>query len=658
MKKIALLSIPIVLLSLQQLHAQGPKIEKETWDEKPSIHTIAAKYSKESAVVVSSKLRLEYVDEAKDEVAEYYTLHKIIHIIDDRGIEGFNKIYLGINEDAEVVDVKARTILPGGKIIALDKNNIKEIKDEKDNVYKIFAMDGLEKGCDIEYYYTYKKPTSYFGREVVQESIPVLQTNLRIISPKRLKFDVKSYNFSTKATDTVINDNRIAECNVIETPGLEEEKYAYYDANLQRIEFKLSYNEVINKTERLFTWNELAKRLYSIYTDYSDKEYKAVTDLVSANGWDKLPDETSKIIAVEKYVKGKFSYNEQLGSKDGNSLEGVLNTKVAGTIGTMRLYGAIFNNLGVVYQFVLAGNREKYLVDRSFENWNNCDYPILYFPAENKFLAPTRPDYRYPWIVATWGETNGVFCKHTSIGTLSTAIADVKNVTLEDYQKSFQNIEARLELNPGLDSIAIDEKQIFAGYAAIGYRDAFNYANADQQKDMIKELTKAFANSENILFSEVLNQDFDAENTNLPLILHTKTKSGELIEQAGNKLLLKIGMAIGPQVEMYQEKPRQAPINMEFAHVEERKLEFIIPAGYTISNPNDLKINQTYIENGQQTMGFVSDYEIKGNVLSIHIIEEYKKTDYPFNQFDQFRKIINASSDFNKVVLVLEKKGS
>ena len=56
-------------------------------------------------------------------------------------------------------------------------------------------------------------------------------------------------------------------------------------------------------------------------------------------------------------------------------------------------------------------------------------------------------------------------------------------------------------------------------------------------------------------------------------------------------------------------------------------------------------------------MGFVSDYEVKGNVLSVHIMEEYRKTFYPLSQFESFRKIINASSDFNKVVLVIEKKG-
>ena len=57
------------------------------------------------------------------------------------------------------------------------------------------------------------------------------------------------------------------------------------------------------------------------------------------------------------------------------------------------------------------------------------------------------------------------------------------------------------------------------------------------------------------------------------------------------------------------------------------------------------------------TMGFVSNYEVAGNQVIIHIYETYKRTQYPLSQFEDFKKVINASADFNKVVLVLEKKG-
>jgi len=649
------LPLLIVLFSVHYLYGQAPPIINDTWVEKPLIHTLDDKYSKESAVILSDSRRIEFTDESKDNVTEYYTLHKIIHINDDRGIENFNKIYLGINEKADIVSIKARTILPGGKIIELDKDDIKDLKEDDGNVYKIFAMNGLEKGCEIEYFYTVKKPTSFFGREVVQGASPEMQTSFKLICPKRLKFEIKTYNFSLPATDTVINDKRIAECDFIGTIGLEEEKYAAYQANLRRIEFKLSYNDATGSGVRLFTWNELAKRVYGVYTYVSEKDIKKVAEIVTDNGWSQLADEPSKIIAVENYIKKNFSYNEDLDGDDANALENVIKNKVSGAIGALRLYSTIFQNLGIKYQFVLTGNRNNYIIDRDFENWNNCENPLFYFPAENKFLAPTRPDYRYPWIFPAWGETTGLFCKSMSLGSFSTAIADIRNIPLEDYKSSYENIEARLELSPSLDSLIIDDKQLFAGYAATDYKDAFNFSNEDQKTGIIKEMAKAFANTDHITFSEVLNKDFDSD-PDKPLIIHITTKSDELIERAGNKLLLKIGLAIGPQTDMYQEKPRQEPISIDFGHIEERKIDFVIPPGYTISNPDDLKISQTYKDDGDLTMGFVSDYTIKGNVLSVHIMEEYRKTYYPLSQFDDFRKIINASSDFNKVVLVLEKK--
>jgi len=656
MKKTTLLLFSAALFSVHHLHAQAPVVEPEKWVEKPMISKLDDKYSKESAVILFDKRKIEYVDVSKEEMAEYYTLHKVVHINDDRGIEYFNKVYLNIAENGDIVEIKGRTILPGGKIIELDKKNIKDIKEEDGNTYKIFAMDGLEKGCEVEYYFTYKRPVSFFGREVVQSSVPELETNFQVVAPDRLHFDVRPYNFEVTPTDTVINKKRITTCTFKGTIGADEEKYAAYQANLRRIEFKLSYNDIVSKGERLFTWNELAKRMFAVYTYYNDRELKKVADVIAENGWDKLNDEVSKITAVETYVKNKFSYNENLNSDEGNSLNAVLQNKIGGTTGTVRLYQAIFEKLGVNFQVVLTGDRDKWMIDKTFENWNNCDNPLFYFPAEGKFIAPTRPDYRYPWIVPSWGGTNGIFCKRTTLGNFSTAIAEVKNVGLEDYAKTTDNIEARLELNKGLDSLTIDDRQIFTGYAATGFRDAFNYSNQEQKTNIIKEMAKQFASTDHILSSEILNPEFDKANTNQPFILHIKTKSSELVERAGNKLLLKIGMAIGPQVEMYQEKPRQEPMNIEYAQVEERKIDFVIPDGYNITNLNDLKIDQTFKDNGELTMGFVSGYELKGNILSIHIMEEYRKTFYPLSQFDPFRKIINASSDFNKVVLVLEKK--
>ena len=226
----------------------------------------------------------------------------------------------------------------------------------------------------------------------------------------------------------------------------------------------------------------------------------------------------------------------------------------------MRLYGAIYSQLGVDYQFVLTGKREDYAIDKSFENWNNSDNPVLYFPTQKKFLAPTKLELRYPFIFPHWGGTNGLFCKGTTIGSYTTAIAEIKPVALENYADSYSNIDAVVKLNPKLDTLNINMKQSYSGYSASFYRAAFNFTSAEEQKNMIKQLVRFGTNSENIIESGVHNKEFENYSVNKPFILQATVKSTELMEQAGSKILIKLGEIIGQQVEMYQEKPRRMPI--------------------------------------------------------------------------------------------------
>ena len=654
MKKI--ISLFAACLLCAGIFSQSTGIIVEQWNSNPVIHSLDSKYKNESAVIILDKRRIEYADEGKNGLMAYRTLHKIVRVNDDKGIESFNKVYLGVTDNADIIDIKARTILPGGKIIEIDKSNIKDLKDEDGSMYKIFALEGLEKGCDIEYYYTYKRDAGFFGREILQGPSPVMKAQIEIVTPERLVFETKPFNAVFSTTDTVTNGKRIVTVQQQQIAGAEDEKYSTYTANLQRVEYKLAYNLSRSRNERLFTWSELAKRMYDVYTSYTEKELKRVEELVGKNHWASLPNEREKIVAVENFLKKNFTTREDIDADNADNIEKIIKSKIASYTGIIRLYGAIYQTLGISYQFVLAGDRNEFTVDKAFENWNNPQNPLIYFINQKKFIAPTRADMRYPWIAPFWGGTNGLFCKATTIGSFTTAIAEVKPIPLEDYTQSANNIVATIKVDVSSDSLLIDIKQIYTGYSASVYRASFNFSSAEDQRLFIKELVKFGTNSENIISSKTENQDFESYSDNKPFILHASVKANELLEKAGNKLLVKIGDIIGPQVEMYQEKPRQFPMEIPYPHLLERKIEFIIPEGYVVKNLNDLNINDVYKDNGNITMGFVSSYKQEGNIIKIHVVEEYRNTFYPLTQYDDFKKIINAAADFNKIVLVLEKK--
>jgi hypothetical protein len=261
---------------------------------------------------------------------------------------------------------------------------------------------------------------------------------------------------------------------------------------------------------------------------------------------------------------------------------------------------------------------------------------------------------RYPWINPYWGNANGVFCVGTTEGNLPSATAEIKLVNLEDYSQSHNDLISQVTLNSTGDTLLVNLRQLYSGYVASYYRASFNFTSAEDQKLFLKDQVKFGTKSENIVSTRTENEGFENYSDNKPFIIEAKVKAPELVERAGNKILVKIGDLIGQQVEMYQEKPRQFPMELSFPQILERSIEFVIPEGYSVMNPEDLNIKKILKDDEKISTGFTSRYTLEGNILKIHILEEYRNTLYDLTQYEEYKNIINAAADFNKVVLVLD----
>ena len=644
-----ILFLIIALATTTILGAQSSYI-KFNWQANPTLHKVDKEFEADGAVYVTDERINEYVIET-DGFYLYRTIHRTVHINNDKGIESFNKIYLPFNEGSELMDVKARTILPGGKIIEMDRKNIKDLKEE-DGEYKIFALEGLTKGCEVEYYYTFKQYPSYFGREILSSQIPAMKSRFELIMPEHLVFETRSYNGLPVAEEKIENEKRHLVITDNKLTGAEEEKYSMYQANLKRVEFKLSYNKAKNATERLFTWNELAKKVYAIYTEMNEKELKKVKSLLSDIG--AKGSEVEKITAIENYLKKHFNTRDDIPDEDAEDLVKVIKDKMASHKATCKLYVALLMAAEVKFQIVLGGDRSDYTVERNFENWNNTQNFLIYFPSTKKYLAPTEIEYRYPWFPPSWGATNGLFCVSTTIGNFTTAVAEIKNIAMEDVKHSYSNMDMSLKLE-NEDALIISVKQSYGGYTASNYRYPFVYLPADEQNKILKEMVKFGTNSENILSSSLENRELEQTDPYKPFVINATVKSPNLVERAGERIIIKVGEVIGEQAQMYETKPRATTIDVSFPHLLERTIEIIIPEGYQVKNLSDLNINEVYKENDQLTMGFVSSYVLEKNLLKIKIVETYNKVTYSKEQYESFKKIINAAADFNKIVLVLDK---
>lgn len=655
MQKISILAV-FIITAFSIKAQQYNYIPSSKWQAKPVVHTPNKAFAKESAVVLYDDRVLEYIAEEKKDLELVATVYKLVKVQDEKGIEMYNKIYVPLYPGLDLKNIKARTITPTGKVIDLPASKIKEIEEEG-RKYKLFAMEGVEVGSEIEYEYTSYRQVNFFGTDYFQfKNNPVQYVSLTIVAPEHLRFTAKGFNGVNASSDSLINGKRYINCFAENVEMLTDEKYAFITPNFKRVEYKLSYNLSKPGEGRLFTWKEYAKRLYKYYTTITPKEDKALDNFLKKSGIEISADE-AYIIAIENYIKNTIIASEKVISENADDLEQMFKTKQTNKDGMNKLFACVFEKAGISFQMVFPSKRDDVPLDETLENWRNIEEVIIFLPKQGKYLEPNETALRYPYISNDLAGTRGLFLKTVTIGELKTAIGSFGNIAMEAFDQHAHNLETNISFDKSLDSVTIQAKQIWTGYGAVGYRPIYTFLPQEQQNETTKEIIQSVtAKSDNIRDTKVENAELSNISTNKPLIITGTVTTADLLERAGNKVLFKLGTVIGPQAEMYQEKERKLPIEIEYPHILERKIKIKIPAGYTIKNLSDLNFNIEVKDGNTLTMGFVSTYSLKDDVLDIYVLETYRLLKYPITQIKEFVQVINGAADFNKVVLVFEKK--
>lgn len=650
------------LLFAGAANAQFIKPESFTFPAKPEKIAVSKQFADASAVTLKDIRILNFFYDKtnyKKGLQSEFTTYKVIQINDTRAIESYNKIYIPLSGVIDILDVRARTISPNGTIVELNKTNIKEIqnKEGEGNGYKIFAVEGLEKGSRLEYYYKLKKGEEFSFRITTQGTEPTQLQQIHIISPSNLKFEFKTYNGVSESVDSLMaddstsdNDRHFTVITSRDVPGREEEKYSDYNAELMRQEIQLAYNSVVGKG-RVLTYNSAVQRMYPVYYENDPKAAKPIEKLSKELGLSKLSPE-DKVRHIENYIKTTIQEVKDDGADYADVVK-ILQKRLARTTGFIRLYLHLFAANGITCQVVYTTDRNKIYFDPDFETWNYLDDIILYFPDFDKYLDPANVVLRYPQIPLGYMLNNGLFMEEVSVGKFKSATGTVKQISASDVSQNGEVIDAYCKFNKSLDSVNIKVTRSYLGSLASNDRFAYNYIQKDEKKKMLDELMRFCMPDAKIISEEMKNTDLlDGDK---PLDITGEVSGTALIEKTGKDVLFKIGDVIGPQAELYQEKPRESNMDMELAHHYKRTLKVEVPAGYKLSGIEALKMNIKLDYQGKDACGFVSDYEVRGNVLTVNIYEYYNIIQLPKSEYQQFRKVINASADFNKINIVLEK---
>lgn len=647
------LKFRILLLATLALYASHAMAEKKPyeWEKDRKRYMLSADDQKLSEIIIKQHNQYDYVLE-DNQFVMYSTVHRISWVNSSEAIQRNNRIYISMKSTIELVDLKARSISKDGKVVNFDKDNLKEIKEEgTGNAYRIFAVEGIEDGSEIEYFYTKKMYGAIYDRLFTQFNAPVKNSSFSLSCPNHLKFDFKSYNGFSEVKQNMdnkeVNEYSATMANI---PALKEETYSFFDANRKRIEFKLAYNTARSQA-RLYTWEEAAKTFYKVISELSKDDEKAIGKFIKTLGDSPSQPLEARIKNVEQKIKTTVQVEPDFRSEELSVIEKIVKNKVASKEGINKLFFAVFTKMGIKCNPVITCSREDIKFDGDFDTWAYLDEYVLHFPETKGFLSPSNNATRYPLIPPYLTSQKGLFLEPISLSGISSALSSIEEIPAIDYTLNTDNLQIDVNFTADMSANVVNQKREFGGYNASFFAPYYDIMTNEQRVKMVEELTKQTAPDAAI--KEWTGKPLPTGAGNF--LFDVNYQSNHFIEKAGPRVLFKVGALIGPQTEMYRDDWRVNDVENEYTRGYDRNIKIHIPAGYTIKNPQDLKINVVYKDGDKTPFLFQSDYTLKGDLLEITIKEYYKEIYAPVGRYEDFRKVINAAADFNKVTLVLEK---
>ncbi|GAB2456129.1 hypothetical protein GCM10011375_04180 [Hymenobacter qilianensis] len=651
----------VFVLTIPALCAQKlpPNLTYATysWDAKRKRLPVTEAEAKMPAVVMRDFSAHEFTyDESAKSLRLFSLDHRIVRVNTSDGIERFNKIYVPVQNGGQILLLKARTISPRGEVVEVSEANMKELKDEDGGRgYKIFAVEGVEKGSEIEYVYSYEHAANFFGRAYMQSEVAAHNVTFELISPEQFTFDMRLYQGATSNTvaDTVQNGKRIMRIALDNVPAALEEGFANMQAERMRVEYKLAYNSARGRV-RLFTWADASQHLHTLIYGFTKDEQKALDKLLKQMNLPAQASSTEKAAAAEHYIKINFQLNEAT-DKD---LVRVVATRAASQMGFARLFAAILSKLSVEHELVVTSNRNEAPFDEAFDTWNYLEHYAFYLPATKQWLAPGRADYRMPLIPAEWTATRGLFVRTVKLGSTESAVGTVREIPTLTADQSQDDLAIAVRFGAAMDKATVDIKQTMGGYQAQQIQPFYSQIPDDKRTEAMQTLVKGNVPDATFQRLVVTNGEPGLNPLLKPFIVDATVETAALLDRAGSKYLFKVGTLLGVQSELYQNETRQYDVENAYNRRYQRTITFELPAGYQVRNLQDLNIVAKAGPGSTPTYLFESSYEQKGQAVTVTINEHYREVRWPKKDFEAFRNVVNAAANFNKVVLVLEKKAS
>lgn len=607
----------------------------------------------DGAVILLERRITEVYVNRENNFEETYVFHKKIRVESHEAINSYNKIYIPLNNVLDIINIEARFISPAGKETPISKNNIKQIENlENKGNYKTFVIEGAETGGQIEFFYVLRKSFNPYGGYYVQDETPRANVEVIFSYPKKLEYMFSSKNgFPAFEADNSKEDRTVQRAFTSYIPGIPEEKYAYYKANMMSFDFTMSFNRYASSM-RVYSWAKACDKYYNNLFVLTSKEKSAVNALLGKIAVT-ATDTEGKVRQIENWVKQNFKVDKEL---EGQALlTANIKLKQCNLNDISKLYVALFDAAGIPFEFIKTGDNAEQPFQPDFDAYNYLDNALFYFPEADKYMTPEDDEYRLGLIPALYQGAYGLFMKPLVYDeSLRTLGYEIRRIPVQPCEMNSDTLDIRVSIDVENKLLKTNTVRIMNGDFARSFQSFLHLLDDTKKKELIESLFAMGKEKTEVLRSK--NENTAPENIGVkPLVWDLELQSKALIEDAGEDMLIRIGETIGRQSELYQEKQRMLPVTVGILHDYYRKITLTIPQGYKVDNLTDLNMHVEMKTDGKTGCIFTSEASQTGNVVTIISKEYYTEPGYPASRYEEFRRVINAAADFNKKTLLLRK---
>ena len=559
-----------------------------------------------------------------------------------------NEIIISKINVSEIVDVRAK-IINQDTIISYSFDEMKKMinSDDSDENYNNYKLPNLDEGDIVEIMYTVKKDFNFNGNKIIEESYPILLSKFILIE-NNFKSNIKIYNSNNSFVSDIIFDGKKSKQIIFNNlNATANEQYSTPIANKIKISYQCYENR--DDVSQIEYWGNLVQNVSELFFPKTVNEKAKEILREIKHGYVKIPWNELKIAnAIDEYIKNNFVISDEDDPKL-NDIEYILNNKISNDFSIIQVYSSLFKEADIEYEVAISCNRYFLKFDPELFDPNQLREFLIFLPNQEKYISPNRVEYRVSEAPEDLLGNYGIFIDKDLDYYFS-------EITLfdQDFSQIKKNIEVNISRN--LNKTKINESRLFSGYWAITNRN-YIYLSENEKTDFLVDFfTVNGLDNKKVSNYNIKNFDISHNSFNTPLEITSTISTSDLIEEKEGLTYLKIGKVIGLQSNLFDEKERINPIEINFPNSYDYNIKVNIPRGYKIVDFSELNKSKEYISvDGNSTAKFLSKATVNGNVLNINIKEYYKELRYSKKRYQEFREVINAAAKFYESSVRIEK---